>query len=200
MSSFINNLRDLNVAVMHPKGKYAEELLRQIHRIGCPFEAIWPIPSLLPKGFDVLFVDVDETSPIGIKRLLSKSKDDLPAIIAMIEYENPSVLEGLFEIGAHAVITKPVRAAGVMSSILMARRYWSESRKAEKDIIKLKSKLENVQKVNEAKSILMRHRGLSDKDAYAIIRKQAMAKRATTLEIAQSIINADGILSELGND
>ena len=94
MSSFINNLRDLNVAVMHPKGKSAEELLRQIHRIGCPFEAIWPMPSSLPKGIDVLFVDVDETSPVGIKRLLAKSKDDLPTIIAMIEYENPSVLEG----------------------------------------------------------------------------------------------------------
>lgn len=200
MSNFINNLRDLNVAVMHPKGKSAEELLRQIHRIGCPFEAIWPMPSSLPKGIDVLFVDVDETSPVGIKRLLAKSKDDLPTIIAMIEYENPSVLEGLFEIGAHAVITKPIRAAGVLSSILMARRYWSESRKAERDIVKLKSKLENVQKVNDAKSILMRHRGLSDKDAYAIIRKQAMAKRATTLEIAQSIINADGILSDFGND
>lgn len=200
MSSFINNLRDLNVAVMHPKGKSAEELLRQIHRIGCPFEAIWPMPSSLPKGIDVLFVDVDETSPVGIKRLLAKSKDDLPTIIAMIEYENPSVLEGLFEIGAHAVITKPIRAAGVLSSILMARRYWSESRKAESDIVKLKSKLENVQKVNDAKSILMRHRGLNDKDAYAIIRKQAMAKRATTLEIAQSIINADGILSDFGND
>nr|WP_306268900.1 ANTAR domain-containing protein [Pararhizobium sp. IMCC3301] len=200
MGSFINSLRDLNVGVMHPRDKPAEELLRQIHRIGCPFEAIWPIPSSLPKGIDVLFVDVDATSPSEIKPLFLRSKDNLPAIIAIIEYENPSVLQGLFEIGAHAVITKPVRAAGVMSSILMARRYWSESRKFEKDIVKLKSKLENVQKVNEAKSILMRHHGLNDKEAYAIIRKQAMAKRATTLEIAQSIINADGILSELGND
>jgi len=82
----------------------------------------------------------------------------------------------------------------------MARRYWPETRKAEEDINKLKTKLENVQKVNFAKSILMRHRGLSEKEAYAIIWKQAMAKRAPTLEIAQSIINADGILSELGND
>ena len=200
MSNLIHSVRDLNVAVIHPKGKTSDDLLRQIHRIGCTYEGIWPIPDALPKGINVLFVNVDETSPRQIKPLLSKAKDEHPAIIAIIEYENPSVLEGLFEIGAHAVITKPVRAAGVMSSILMARRYWSESRKSEKDILKLKAKLENVQKVHDAKAILMRHRGLSDKQAYAIIRKQAMAKRATTLEIAQSIINADGILNDLGND
>lgn len=200
MSSFINSLRDLSVAVMHPRDKTAEELLRQIHRIGCGFEAIWPIPATLPQHIDVLFIDVNETSPAEIKPLLNKAKEELPAIVALIEYENPSVLDGLFEIGAHAVITKPVRAAGVMSAILMARRFWSERRRFEKDLGKLRSRVENIQKVNDAKFILMRHRGINDKEAYAIIRKQAMAKRTTTLEIAQSIINADGILSDLGKE
>lgn len=200
MSSFINSLRDLNVAVVHPRDKTAEELLRQIHRIGCGFEAIWPIPAALPPHVDVLFIDVNETSPAEIKPLLTRSKDEPPAIVALIEYENPSVLEGLFEIGAHAVITKPVRAAGVMSAILMARRFWSERRRFEKDLGKLRVRVENIQKVNDAKFILMRHRGINDKEAYAIIRKQAMAKRTTTLEIAQSIINADGILSDLGKE
>jgi AmiR/NasT family two-component response regulator len=198
MSNSINSLRGLNIGVMHPKDKTAEDLLRQIHRIGCGFEAIWPIPSTLPKNIDVLFVDVDETTPLEIKPLLNRSKTELPAIIAMIGYENPSVLEGLFEIGAHAVITKPARAVGVMSSILMARRFWAEHRRFEKDLQKVRSRLENVQNIYDAKMILMRHHGINDRDAYDIIRKQAMTKRVTTLEIAQSIINADGILSDLG--
>ncbi len=197
MNNAINNVRDLNVAVMHPRDKTAEELLRQVHRIGCNFEAIWPIPSALPENIDVLFVDVTETSPREIKPLLNKSKEASPAIIAIVGYENPSVLEGLFEIGAHAVIAKPVRAAGVMSSILMARRYWADRRRFDKELEKLKTRVANVQKVNDAKFILMRHRGIHDSEAYAIIRKQAMAKRTTTLEIAQSIINAEGILNDL---
>ncbi|WP_242494391.1 ANTAR domain-containing protein [Loktanella sp. IMCC34160] len=198
MSDFINNLRDLNVGVMHPRDKTADALLRQIHRIGCGFESIWPIPSMLPENIDILFVDVDETSPLEIKPILSKHKGELPAIVAMIEYENPSVLEGLFEIKANAVITKPVRAAGVMSSILMARQFWSEQRRFDKEISKIRARLDNLQKLNDAKFILMRHHGIDDKDAYAIIRKQAMAKRVTTVEIAQSIINADGILRDFG--
>jgi AmiR/NasT family two-component response regulator len=200
MTNHIDKVRDLSVVVMHPRGKTADDLLRQIHRIGCAFEAVWPIPDNLPHGVDVLFINLDESTPSLVKALLSKAKAAPPAIVAIVEYENPSVLAGLFEIGAHSVITKPVRAADIMSAILMARRYWSESQKSEKDILKLKARLENVQKVHDAKAILRRHRGLSDKEAYAIIRKQAMAKRTTTLEIAQSIINADGLLSDLGND
>ncbi|MCF6233891.1 MAG: ANTAR domain-containing protein [Rhodobacteraceae bacterium] len=200
MSNFIRNLRELNVAVMHPRDKNAEELIRQIHRIGCGHEAIWPIPSKMPKNVDVLFVDVDETNPKQIKPLLNKMKGDPPAIIAIIDYENPSVLEGLFDIGAHAVLTKPLRATGVMSAILMARRIWSENKTLRKDLDKARARVDNIQKLNDAKFILMRHRGINDKDAYAIIRKQAMAKRTTTLEIAHSIINADGILSDLGNE
>jgi AmiR/NasT family two-component response regulator len=199
MTSFIKNLRKLNVAVVHPRDKTAEELLRQIHRIGCAHETIWPIPYEISENIDVIFIDVNETSPAQIKPLLNKFKGYPPTIIAIIGYENPSVLEGLFNIDAHAVITKPIRASGVLSAIVMARRFWAERKGLIKNLDKLKMRVESIQKLNDAKFILMRHRGINDKDAYAIIRKQAMTKRVTILEIAQSIINADGILNDLGN-
>ena len=86
-----------------------------------------------------------------------------------------------------------------MSSMLMARRFQQEQLRFEKDLTKLREKLDNVQKVNDAKFILMRHRGITERQAYDLIRKQAMAKRATTTEIAQSIINAESILSNMGD-
>jgi hypothetical protein len=49
-------------------------------------------------------------------------------------------------------------------------------------------------KSNKAKSILMNSRGLSEEDAYKIIRDQAMSKRVTAEEIADAVINANEIL------
>jgi len=69
----------------------------------------------------------------------------------------------------------------------------------EKEIVKVREKLENVQKVNDAKFILMRHRGITEREAYDLIRKQAMSRRTTTTEIAQSIINAESILNNMGS-
>lgn len=198
MSFFDQNLRDLKVMIFHPRDKTADELLQQINRIGCSFETMWPIPETLPQNADFVFVDMIDNSAAKLKSLLHKSDGSGPAVIAIIGYENPSVLDSIFEIGAHAVLAKPLRATGVMSSMLMARRFWSEQNRFQKELGKLKLRLENLQNVNDAKFILMRHHGINDKEAYAIIRKQAMTKRVSTVEIAQAIINADGILNNFG--
>lgn len=200
MSDFIQELRDLHILVVHQRDRSADDLLQQINRIGCNLENAWPLPELLQKKFDLVFIDVTDQPTSRIKSFINSSGHQPPTVIAVIGYENPSTLDSIFEIGVHALLTKPVRAAGVLSSMLMARRYWAEQIKFQKDLFKLRDRLSNMQKVNDAKFILMRHHGIDEKEAYAVIRKQAMAKRTTAFEIAQSIINADGILRNLGND
>ncbi|WP_422002902.1 ANTAR domain-containing response regulator [Roseovarius mucosus] len=198
MHDLIQDLRDQNVLLVHPRDRSADELLQQVNRIGCNFEHMWPLPRTLPDKFDMVFVDVTDQSPQELKAFLDRRERPITTI-AIVGYENPSTLDVILEIGAHSVLMKPVRAAGVLSSMLMARRFQSEQVRYEKDLSKLREKLENVQKVNDAKFILMRHRGITEREAYDLIRKQAMAKRTTTTEIAQSIINAESILSNMGD-
>lgn len=198
MSDPIKDLRDLHALVVHPRDRSADELLQQVNRIGCHFDHMWPLPKTLPDKFDLVFVDVTDQSAQRLTSFIN-SNEKAPTIIAIIGYENPSVLDVIFEIGAHAVLMKPVRAAGVLSSMLMARRFQQEQLRFVKELKKVREKLDNVQKVNDAKFILMRHRGISERDAYDLIRKQAMTKRTTTTEIAQSIINAESILSNMGD-
>ncbi|WP_397544165.1 ANTAR domain-containing protein [Roseovarius salis] len=197
MNDLIQDLRDLHVLLVHPRDRSADELLQQVNRIGCNFEHMWPLPKTLPDKFDLTFVDVTDQTARGLKSFLT-SREQPSTVVAIIGYENPSVLDLIFEIGAHAVLAKPLRATGVLTSMIMARRFWAEQLRFKKDMKKLQEKLENVQKVNDAKFILMRHRGISEREAYELIRKQAMVKRKTTSEIAQSIINAESILSDLG--
>lgn len=196
MHDLIRDLRDQNVLLVHPRERGADELLQQVNRIGCSFDHVWPLPRSLPDKFDIVFIDVTDHSAAELKAFLDR-RDRPVTIIAIIGYENPSMLDVILDIGAHSVLTKPVRAAGVLSSMILARRFRTEQVRFEKDMAKLREKLENVQKVNDAKFILMRHRGITERDAYDLIRKQAMAKRTTTTEIAQSIINAETILRDL---
>ena len=199
MHELIRDLRDQNVLLIHPRDRSADELLQQVNRIGSSFDHTWPVPSALQDKFDMVFIDVTDQSASTLKSFLGKREKPI-TIIAILGYENPSILEVIFEIGSHAVLIKPVRAVGVLSSMLMARRFHSEQLRFGKDLTRLRAKLENVQKVNDAKFILMRHRGITEHEAYDLIRKQAMAKRTTTTEIAQSVINAESILSNMGDD
>ncbi|SFQ68886.1 Two-component response regulator, AmiR/NasT family, consists of REC and RNA-binding antiterminator (ANTAR) domains [Roseivivax halotolerans] len=196
MHDLIRDLRDQNVLLVHPRERSADELLQQVNRIGCSFDHVWPLPRSLPDKSDIVFIDVTDHSAAELKTFLDR-KDRPVTVIAIVGYENPSMLNVILEIGAHSVLMKPVRAAGVLSSMIVARRFRTEQARFEKDLSKLREKLDNVQKVNDAKFILMRHRGITERDAYDLIRKQAMAKRTTTTEIAQSIINAETILRDL---
>jgi hypothetical protein len=62
----------------------------------------------------------------------------------------------------------------------------------------LESKLQSIRKITDAKSVLMNSRKISEEDAYAAIRDQAMVKRVSIEEIATAIVNANEILSTVG--
>lgn len=200
MSDVIDSLRDLNVAILYRRDSTGDELTQQVHRIGCPVEQHWPAPEALPDKTDLLIAEVNDECQADLRRLLERPRAVPPTFVAIVGYENPSVLNAAQSIGADAVLTKPLRAAGVLSAMVMARHFWGERRRFGRELDKLRARLDNVQKVNDAKFILMRHHGIDDKDAYAMIRKQAMSKRTTTIEIAQAIINADGILRNFGSE
>jgi AmiR/NasT family two-component response regulator len=197
MTNLIGDLRNLNVLVLHPRDADCDDLTQQIARIGCNVEAMWPLPPSLPGNVDVVFVQIRESVSPTLEKLLSQRPDKRPTVIGIIGYENPSVLQGMLDLGVHTVISKPLRAFGVMSCILMARRIWLAQLEALRTEEKLKQKLEHIQMITEAKFILMRHHGINEQDAYKVIRSHAMSRRTSTIEIANAIINADGLLSNL---
>lgn len=197
MSDLIQDLRNLHVMVALPREQSADELIQQVNRIGCQVEHCWPLPNTLLEKFDLVFLDVTDQNAERLNKFINSSKSS-QTIVAVLGYENPSVLELVLEIKAHSVLNKPVRASGVMTSMLLAQKIQSERLQHGKALKALKDKLDNVQKVNDAKFILMRHRGVNEREAYDLIRKQAMAKRATTADIAEAIINAESILSDFG--
>lgn len=41
----------------------------------------------------------------------------------------------------------------------------------------------------------MRHHGINESEAYKVIRTHAMSRRTSTMDIANAIINADGLLN-----
>jgi response regulator NasT len=59
-----------------------------------------------------------------------------------------------------------------------------------------RSELEDRKMIERAKGILMTSKGLSEEDAYALLRKTAMNQNRKIVEIAQSLVTAAGLLGE----
>ncbi|ASW04302.1 ANTAR domain-containing response regulator [Paraburkholderia aromaticivorans] len=193
LSHSLRDLRSLRVCVFHPHDHDGAQLTQQLQRIGCNVHAVWPPLASPPPGTDVVFIAL---SPDILSALDDWCTDDeAPPTIAVLNYENPTVMEAMLRIDAKAVVTSPIRSFGLLSALVLAHEIGRERKKLRKRIMRLEEKLGSARKVSEAQDILCRQRGVSKDEAYRIMREQAMAKRMTVEDIASAITNANDILS-----
>lgn len=189
----LRDLRSLKVAVFHPDDADGMQLTQQLQRIGCQVQAFWPPMPVLPAGLDVVFLAVRPDS-IDFGYEWARG-DECPTVIAVLTYENPTIVEAALHLGATAVLPSPVRSFGLLSTLVVARQADLANKAQAKRVRKLEAKMLGVRRIAEAKEILMRTRQVSESEAYDLIRDQAMTKRVTTEEIAAAIINANEILA-----
>lgn len=189
----LKELRRLRVAVLHPDDADGLQLTQQLQRIGCQVQAFWPPCPTLPEGTDVVFLAVQpETAHLEFEWA---RVENAPTCIAVVNYENPTIVETVLRLGAKAVLPAPVRSFGLMSALVIARSLNNEIQGHVRRIQKLEAKLTGARRIVEAKTILMHTRGITESEAYDLIRDQAMSKRVTTEDIAAAIVNANEILS-----
>jgi len=189
----LRNLRHLRVALCHPKDSDGEMLTRQLQRIGCRVEAFWPPPDPLPDGVDVVFLAV--RPEIAAAGLGWANAETPPTVVAVIDYENPTIVDAALRLGARGVLAAPVRSTGVLSTLVTAMSVHEELREARKRIVRLEQRLDSANQIGEAKAILVQTRGISGDEAYRLLREQAMARRVPIEQIARAVIHANGILA-----
>lgn len=189
----LRDLRTLRVTVFHPDDQDGEELILQLRRIGCQAQAFWPPFPTLPDTADVVFLAVRPNMPMPDWSACREGNS--PAIIAVVTYENPTVVEAVLKVGVESVIASPIKAFGLLATLVVARQINLNVRTLTKQNQRLEIKLAGLRHVEEAKSILMKAKNISEDMAYQVMREQAMAKRVTVEQIASAIIDAEGILS-----
>ncbi len=194
-NSVLRDLRDLRVQVIHPPDEEGRNLVEHLKRIGCMVEAVWPIPDGPSPQVDILMLAIDFHAREEIRKLLRARGDRDAALIAIVDYENPSTLQLVLESGALAVTEKPIRPFGLLTNVILARTLWIEKRKADRKLEKLEAKLSGMQKIQRAKAILMQTQQMSEDEAHSTIRKQAMSKRTSMDDMANAIINANELLT-----
>lgn len=192
----LKELRALKIAVIHPDDADGMLLTQQLQRIGCQVQAFWPPVQVLPTGIDIAFIAV-RPDIIGL-RFEWTQREDAPTVIAVVSYENPTIVNAVLALGAQAVFPSPVRSFGLLTTLVLARETHKENRSLTRSLRKVEAKLQGARHLTDAKAILMKTHPMSEVQAYDLIREQAMRKRTTVEEIAAAIVNANEVLSFSG--
>lgn len=195
-SRVLRDLRSMHVCIFHPRNRDGEALTQQLQRIGCQAHCFWPPLDEPVEGTDLVFIGLyPDTLSFDYAWC---GAEDAPPVVAVVNYENPTIIDAVLRVGAKAVVAAPVRSFGILSAVVLAQQISGDLKKLNKRVVRLEEKVDGVRKIAEAQEILVRQRGITKLEAYRAIRAQAMAKRVAVEEIASAIIAADEMLSLRG--
>ena len=183
--------RNPRVLVFHPDDDDGVTLTNHLRRMGFQVERCWPPLETLPDRVDLVFRALlpEERAPKD-----EWSGPDAPPVICVVAYENPTFIDQAFKMGADGIVTTPIRASGLLSTVVMALYHARRSRQNAQRIAKLEQKLLDSRHLQEAKSILMTMHCINEIEAYDMLRAQAMEKRVTIDDICHSVIQAGEVL------
>jgi AmiR/NasT family two-component response regulator len=162
---------------------------RQLNRLGMTISEHDPAEVLPPdQAADVIVVDADA---IPIKSDLAAAWKGSAPIIALIGTETPSRLRWLLDLQPASFLIKPLRSAGLYTALVVA--FDSAQRRMDEaaHVERLEERVRSRRVVFAAVLQIMRGHGLSEADAFTLIRQTAMRHR-TTIEVLSAEIIAGG--------
>lgn len=195
MSRLFDDLRQLRVAVIHPPGEDRDLLQGQLKRIGCQVRWIWPFCATRPADTDVILFLVDREQSSSADWCSSETE---AVLIALIDYENPTVLSALLETNASAVIAKPFRSFGILSTLVLARSSNDYKKRLNSKVKRLEDTLRARRDIEKAVHILVQRKGVSSSEAYETMRRQATAQRLPVAQVATELVRATEAYNKLG--
>jgi AmiR/NasT family two-component response regulator len=190
MTGTVAELAGLRVAILHPRDRDGEELLRQARRLGASAELYWP-PAALAGEVEVLFCLIAPETRSLIEQWTAHGG---AAVVAIADPADGQALQFLHDATPHAALVKPVAPGAVGLQLVVARQASRYQQRMQAKIAKLEETLRLFRKVEQAKMVLMNRRQLDEPRAYAFIRDQAMRRRVSIGTIATAIVESEALL------
>lgn len=148
------------------------------------------------KAPDVIVMAVGLSESDGISTAREIMDENPTPIVLITSHYDPETIEGAKGAGVMAYLIKPLREEELIPTVELAISRFLEFISLRKENGDLKKTLETRKTIERAKGILMKKRGLSEAEAFALIRKKSMETRKPMSEIAQAIILTEEITRE----
>lgn len=189
------NFSNWTAIVLHREDPNTDRLKRQLQLLGFKVETRWNSLSA-DEVPDILLVDADQ----GWDGLLPwNGADDVPCpFVALLGSEAPSRIAWALEQGAGAILAKPLNTSAVYPALVMALARHEERQAIREHVSHLEERLRLRPLVYSAQRLLAERRGLSEEEAYALLRTLAMQQRVPIETVAAAMLAGTQPIPEAG--
>lgn len=143
---------------------------------------------------DVIVIDLENPNRDQLEHLFQVSRAAQRPIAMFVDRSESGMVAAAVEAGVSAYVVDGLRQERVKPILDMAIARFNAFTRLQQELAEARNALEERKVVERAKGILMKSRGLSEDEAFTLLRQTAMNEKKKIADIAQSVVTAAGLL------
>jgi response regulator NasT len=143
---------------------------------------------------DIILIDLENPSRDVLEAMFQVSRAVKRPIAMFVDQSDSASIQASVEAGVSAYIVDGLKKERIKPILDLCVSRFNAFAKLQEELERTKSQLEDRKIIERAKGILMKVKGLTEDEAYVLLRSTAMREKKKIGEIAQSIITASEML------
>ena len=144
---------------------------------------------------DVVLIDVESPSRDSLEDLAIASGPLDRPVAMFVDRSDDALTKAAVEAGVSAYVVDGMQPHRIRPILDAAISRFNVFKRMRTELETTKRALEERKVIDRAKGILMKARGLSEEEAYGLLRKTAMDSGRRVSDVAESLVTAAGLLS-----
>lgn len=189
----------LTVAVIDPSRARAAILEEGLRASGVATVVVLPdgpdlqarVASLKP---DVIVVHLESPSRDVLEQMSGLSRQAERPVAMFVDRSDQTMMQAAVDAGISAYVVDGLRAERIKPILDIAILRFNAFARLQRELDEARSELADRKLIERAKGILMTRKGMSEEEAYKLLRRQAMNEKRKIVDIARAIVTAADLL------
>jgi two-component system, response regulator / RNA-binding antiterminator len=143
---------------------------------------------------DIIVIDLENPSRDSLEQMFQVSRAVRRPIAMFVDQSDSSMIQASVDAGVSAYIVDGLKKERIKPILDLCVSRFNAFAKLQDELDRTRNALEERKVIDRAKGILMKLKGLTEEEAYVLLRSTAMREKKKIGEIAQSILTASEML------
>ncbi|QXP84619.1 ANTAR domain-containing response regulator [Methylococcus sp. Mc7] len=143
---------------------------------------------------DMVIIDMEAPGRDTLEQMREVSRDNPKPIVLFSNNRDSEYIRQAVQAGVSAYVVDGLRRERILPIVEVAMARFSEFQVLRRELEDTRAQLADRKLVEKAKGLLMKHRGLSEDEAYQSLRKTAMARNQRIADVARTLLALEDFL------
>lgn len=143
---------------------------------------------------DMVIIDMEAPGRDTLEQMREVNRDNPKPIVLFSNNRDSGYIRQAVQAGVSAYVVDGLSRERILPIVEVAMARFSEFQVLRQELDDTRNQLADRKVVEKAKGLLMKHRGLSEDEAYQSLRKTAMARNQRVVDVARTLLALEDFL------